>query len=142
MTMEIGHKFVQYIPDELEDGVLYVSLEWRTACHRCMCGCGSEVVTPLGPSEWRLIFDGETVSLDPSVGNWSFPCRSHYWITRSRVVWAAAWSEEQVERGRAVEHTARVRHYEARSERGAKMKAAEEQQREGIWARIKGWFGR
>ncbi|MFC4855982.1 DUF6527 family protein [Actinophytocola glycyrrhizae] len=27
----------------------------------------------------RRDFNGETVSLSPSIGNWSFPCRSHYY---------------------------------------------------------------
>lgn len=36
----------------------------------------------------------------PSVGNWSFPCRSHYWIDQSRIRWAGAWTDEQVEAGR------------------------------------------
>jgi len=29
------------------------------------------------------------VSLAPSIGNWSFPCNSHYWITGNEVRWAA-----------------------------------------------------
>ena len=33
------------------------------------------------------MFDGRTISLNPSIGNWSYPCRSHYWIKGNRVVW-------------------------------------------------------
>jgi hypothetical protein len=43
-----------------------------------MCGCGKKVVLPLHPTHGKLTYDGETVSLSPSVGNWSFPCESHY----------------------------------------------------------------
>ena len=49
-----------------------------------------EVVTPLNPAKWRLTERGGAVSLHPSVGNWSFPCQSHYWIDGNRVRWAAA----------------------------------------------------
>jgi len=41
------------------------------------------VVTPLSPTGWSLIFDGETVSLYPSIGNWNFPCRSQRLDRRS-----------------------------------------------------------
>lgn len=90
---KLSHKFVEYIPDTLEAGVIYVSIPHSTAAHRCCCGCGREVVTPLAPTDWKVIFDGESVSLNPSIGNWSFACRSHYWIVRNRVVWAEDWSE-------------------------------------------------
>jgi len=43
---------------------------------------------PLGPTDWKLTFDGESVSLYPSVGNWNFPCQSHYWIQENKVRWA------------------------------------------------------
>ena len=91
---KLNHKFVEFIPELLDDDVLYVSVVHGTAVHRCCCGCGREVVTPLTPGDWRLTFDGETVSLYPSIGNWNFPCRSHYWLTRNRVEWAPSWDEE------------------------------------------------
>ena len=86
--MRLRLEFVDYVPKQLDDGVLYVSIRFGTVVHRCACGCGEEVVTPLGPSEWTLTYDGRTVSLAPSIGNWSFPCRSHYWIDEGNVRWA------------------------------------------------------
>lgn len=94
------HKFVDVIPDDLEDGVLYVSMEFCTVIHRCACGCGNQVVTPISPTGWQITFDGEGVSLYPSIGNWSFDCQSHYWINGGRVEWAPKWTKEQIERGR------------------------------------------
>ena len=82
----LQHKFVEFIPESLEEGVLYITLEYSTALHKCICGCGNEVVTPLSPNDWKLIFDGKTVSLYPSIGNWRFPCRSHYWIEKNQIV--------------------------------------------------------
>ena len=51
-------------------------------------GCGGRVVTPLSPDDWRLTYDGDTVSLWPSIGNWAFACQSHYWIRSDQIVWA------------------------------------------------------
>ena len=92
----LSHRFVECIPDALEGGVLYVSIRHGTAVHLCCCGCRREVVTPLTPTDWKLIFDGETVSLFPSIGSWNLPCRSHYWITRNRIEWAENWSDWRV----------------------------------------------
>lgn len=96
----IRHRFVEQIPGSPEDGFLYVSIEYGTAVHKCCCGCGEEVVTPLSPTDWKLVYDGETVSLSPSIGNWSFKCQAHYWIIRNRVRWARSLSAEQIQEGR------------------------------------------
>lgn len=89
----LAHKFVTSVPEILEDGVLYISIEYATAIHKCCCGCGSQVVTPFSPKGWKLIFDGETITLRPSIGNWSFKCQSHYFITNSRVEWIPRWMD-------------------------------------------------
>lgn len=96
----ITHEFVEFIPSEREEGVLYVSTRFRVATHSCFCGCGRKVITPLSPAEWALIFDGASVSLVPSIGNWQSPCRSHYWIQRGHVRWAGQWTAAQIAAGR------------------------------------------
>ncbi|KQZ63428.1 hypothetical protein ASD54_03505 [Rhizobium sp. Root149] len=93
---QIRPEFVEFIPEKLEPGVLYVSRRYSTASHLCCCGCGMEVVTPLNPAKWGLTESNGTVSLNPSIGNWNFPCRSHYWISGNRVQWAAAMSAERI----------------------------------------------
>jgi Family of unknown function (DUF6527) len=93
--MKLSHKFVEFVPEVLEKNVLYVSITYGTASHLCCCGCGREVVTPITPTGWKLTFDGETVSLNPSIGNWNFPCRSHYWISNNRVEWAENWTKHK-----------------------------------------------
>jgi hypothetical protein len=105
------HEFVRSFPECLEEGVLYVSVEFGSAAHRCFCGCGQEVYTPLSPRDWMMIYDGEAVSLDPSIGNWSFRCQSHYWLERGRVTWARQWSVKQIERGRALDRIRKARHF-------------------------------
>jgi hypothetical protein len=98
--MKLAHKFVKNIPEKIENGIIYISMEYSTAIHKCCCGCGNEVVTPFSPTDWKLTFDGKTISLYPSIGNWSFGCRSHYWIINSEVKWAYKWNKKQIERGR------------------------------------------
>lgn len=95
-----AHRFVEQIPERLEEGILYISIQYATGMHLCACGCGHEVVTPLSPTDWEMTFDGETVSLTPSIGSWSLKCQSHYWIRRGRVRWARWMSREEIERGR------------------------------------------
>lgn len=96
----IQHKFVEFIPDAIEDGVLYISIEYCTAIHKCVCGCGNEVVTPLSPTDWEITFNGKTVSLSPSIGNWNFACKSHYWIIKNQIRLARRWKEWEIKDGR------------------------------------------
>jgi hypothetical protein len=92
----LRHTYVEYIPAKLELGVLYISRKYRTASHLCCCGCGLKVVTPLNPAQWKLTDYGQTASLFPSIGNWSFPCKAHYWIDHSRIRWASEMSEQKI----------------------------------------------
>lgn len=91
--------FVETFPTQLERGLLYVSATYSTAAHLCCCGCGKEVVTPLSRAQWVLTFDGH-VSLRPSIGNWTLPCRSHYVIDRGRVRWARSFSDAAIRSNR------------------------------------------
>jgi Family of unknown function (DUF6527) len=107
----LDYEFVEFIPDELKERTLYISIEYCTAVHKCCCGCGREVVTPLSPTAWKLTFDGKTVSLYPSIGSWSLPCQSHYFITENRAVWAPKWTKRQIARGRAREAISKKKYY-------------------------------
>lgn len=94
----ITPRFVEFIPDHLEDGVIYISERFRTCSHNCCCGCGEEVVLPLSPAEWQLSRDDDAVSLWPSVGNWDYACKSHYVIRWNRVRWAGSMTAQQIKR--------------------------------------------
>uniref|UniRef100_UPI002AD4C885 DUF6527 family protein n=1 Tax=unclassified Frankia TaxID=2632575 RepID=UPI002AD4C885 len=85
--LEVRHEFVEYIPEQLVPGVVYVSIPYATVTHQYCCGYGNEVNTPLAPGRWKLMFDGRSISLSPSIGNWSFSCQSHYWIERNQIEW-------------------------------------------------------
>ena len=93
----LQHKFIELVPDVLDEGVLYISIEYCSAIHKCVCGCGNEVVTPLSPKDWKLTFDGKSVSLSPSIGNWNFDCKSHYWITNNKIRVARRWEDWEID---------------------------------------------
>ena len=111
----IRAEYVDAIPATIADG---------TAVHKCCCGCGQEVVTPLGPIDWSVTVDGGAVSVYPSIGNWSFPCKSHYWINCGQIRWAEQWSEAQISYGRQRDRIAKQRQY-GEGEAGL-----------GFWARL------
>ncbi|QTV06742.1 DUF6527 family protein [Faecalibacter bovis] len=80
------NSFVEYIPSDLKQNVLYISMENSICIHLCACGCGEKVVTRLSPNDWDLYYDGKHITMYPSIGNWNFNCRSHYWIRDNRFV--------------------------------------------------------
>ena len=136
--------FVEYVPEQLVDGKLYLSIEFATAVHKCCCGCGHQIVTPLSPTDWRLIFDGVSVSLEPSIGNWSLPCRSHYWITNNHVRWAEQWSQAKVDAGRAFDRAAKAGHYNEPAEEQpatTPFASTDESPRNTWWTRLKARLG-
>lgn len=107
----LQHKFIEFVPEVLEEGILYISIEYCSAIHKCVCGCGNEVVTPLSPTDWKLTFDGKSVSLYPSIGNWNFDCKSHYWIRNNKIQHAFQWSEERIEEGRIFDAKAKKEYF-------------------------------
>ena len=142
----LRHEFVEYIPTDIKEGTIYVSIPFATAAHKCCCGCGNEVVTPISPTDWKLTFDGESISLDPSIGNWNFDCQSHYWIRRNRVRWAPRWSQAEIEAGRAHDRMTKTRYFDSAKAEAADMRegaggSAEVKTEEGLWRKLrKRWF--
>jgi hypothetical protein len=135
----LRHEFVEYVPEVLDEGVLYVNIRYATAVHLCCCGCGIEVATPLSPADWQLTFDGETVTLHPSIGNWSLPCRSHYWIRTNRVLWARQWTAREIAEARERDQSAAEMRF--RKTHGQPVDAVEPDDRkprihETLWQRI------
>lgn len=114
---------VEFMPAQLQPGVLYVSKKYRTAAHLCACGCGEKVRTQLGHLGWRLTNGRSGPTLYPSIGNWQKPCRSHYFIRDGRVLWQGDWTDEEVLDGRRIEEMRRDAHFQV--------------PREGWWWRFK-----
>lgn len=139
----ITHEFVDYVPTELDEGVLYISTRYTTASHLCACGCGLKVVTPIRPAQWHLLFDGDTVSLFPSVGSHQFPCRSHYFIRRGRIQWERPWSEERAEFGWRGDEADLANYYDLDDEREHTVATGAASDASGdIWRKLRGWLGR
>jgi hypothetical protein len=102
---------VQEVPAQLDPGKLYISIEYGSINHLCACGCGHEVVTPLHPARWAIYYNGDTISLWPSVGSVGLPCRSHYVIECNRVVWLAALSDRAARAGAKRDRSALAAHH-------------------------------
>lgn len=104
-TELVRPEYVEFIPRELESGVLYISRRFGTASHLCCCSCGTKIVTPLRKTEYTLVDWQGVVSLRPSIGNWNHPCQSHYWIIENQVIWASKMTREQIRHGREYDDT-------------------------------------
>ncbi|RVT73019.1 hypothetical protein EM858_19770 [Agrobacterium sp. CNPSo 2736] len=127
------------MPERLQAGVLYVSMDYATSAHSCCCGCGEEVIVPFTPTDWKMTFDGETISLRPSIGNWTLKCRSHYVIDRSKVIEAGPWSEEQIAAERRRDRAAKARFYEQPPKVEPPANPAPAKHQRSIWQRISAW---
>lgn len=87
MTNRMNIVFVDRVPATLRQDVLYICIECNVTVHLCACGCGEKVILPIHPDFWKITYDGETVSLSPSIGNFQYTCRSHYFIRNNRIIW-------------------------------------------------------
>lgn len=137
-------QFVESFPQKLEPGELYLAMEFATAAHLCACGCGNKVITPFSPTDWQMSFDGETVSLKPSIGNWTFKCRSHYWVRSGRIEWAGDMSQEAINAGRKRDAEAKARRQPSRPVDDLAPPSVPSQQSveaPSLISRLKKWLG-
>jgi Family of unknown function (DUF6527) len=104
---------VEYMPKQLEPGILYISEKFGAVAHLCACGCGTKIRTPLGPTEWSITQTRSGPSLWPSIGNWQQACQSHYIIRDGKIVWCGKWTPEQIAAGRLYEEERRKAYYDA-----------------------------
>lgn len=119
---------VEFMPNQLEPSVLYVSQKYRTAAHLCACGCGEKVRTQLGSLGWHFTKGSSGPTIYPSIGNWQKPCGSHYFIRNGRVLWQTSWSDEEVLAGRRAEEMRRDAYFQ--------------HQHGGWWGQFKNWMKR
>ncbi|MBD2432407.1 MULTISPECIES: DUF6527 family protein [Fischerella] len=146
----LTHEFVEYIPNDLKERTIYVSMAFATVVHKCCCGCGNEVVTPLSPTDWKLIFDGHSVSLHPSIGNWNFACQSHYWIRGNKVKWASQWSQEEINAGRFHDSLAKEKYFSSTKTldvhdaivSSREVEAGTGKPKRSLWQKLKRWLFR
>ncbi len=94
----IRPQYVEQLPDQMEEGVLYICEEFDLTAHKCCCGCGEDVYNKINPAKWRLTkMRNGSVSLYPSVGNWKYACKAHYWIHKNRVIDAGPMGARTIE---------------------------------------------
>ena len=132
---QIAPEFVDVIPRALDLGKLYVCCRYRAVKHLCACGCGAEINTPLHPTGWTLTCDGVSVSLSPSIGNWSEKCHSHYWIINNRVQWGSRLSRREISRTRRHRERHRNRYFSANARDATADPTNAEQGSIGTWIR-------
>lgn len=60
-----------------------------------------------------MTYNGEAISLHPSIGNWQLQCRSHYVIDRGRVIEAGQWTRSQVGAGQERDKRAKAAYFAA-----------------------------
>jgi len=141
----LNFELVDFIPEALEEGKIYISMVFATAAHKCPCGCGGEVITPFSPTDWKLTFDGNSITLYPSIGNWNFGCQSHYWIRNNKVILAQKWSKERIDAGRRqdkinkqsyFERTSQIIRDDTESHSGNKI----DKTKASFWSRLKKLF--
>lgn len=125
--------FVDAIPkaDAIQDDHLYISLKYNMTSHRCASGCGQLVPLPLSPADWSLSYDGDTVSLSPSIGNGVLACHSHYFIRNSQVVWASDMSATQAQQQQATDMELLRQQMDER---------AEKRRKQSLIKRVVAWF--
>lgn len=121
---------VEFIPKELDCYMLYVSERFKVAVHLCPCGCGTKIVTPLGLGEWTFSEHSGKATLDPSIGNWQIPCRSHYWIVDGDIHWSYPWTDKQIKEGWKRDQQKREQVY----------KKKEKSQKKSLWGKVKKWI--
>ena len=137
----LEHRFVDEMPkrEELEEGVLYIAIGFALAVHLCACGCHEKTITSFSPAEWSITYNGESVSLQPSIGNWSFDCRSHYWIKHDEIIWDKPFTDEMIAAARAGDTIAAERYYDRADEPGPD-EMVPERPAPSMWRRIRDWL--
>lgn len=146
-TEHLTPAFVEPFPATLEDGVLYISIEFCTCAHLCACGCGEEVVTALSPAQWAFTYNGRDVTLRPSVGSWTLQCQSHYIVDNGRVRWTRQFSRREITQNRERDRFALgiddgIENHVADTDRldNSEPGRSDAGRRVNRWARLRNWF--
>ena len=98
MIKYLTPEFVEFMPEKLLPGILYISRRFSSTNHLCACGCEEAAYIPVkfkgnnfaGSSKirdtWDIIVKDNQVTLFPSLHH-RFGCRSHYYIRNNIIEW-------------------------------------------------------
>ena len=92
--MKFRYQLVERIPNVMEEGTVYHTEEFEIAGLLCACGCGHRI-TLIVPDSHKVWDDGGYATIEPSVGVFDAPCRSHFVIRAGKVQWLPAFSGSQ-----------------------------------------------
>ena len=90
--VEVTPVFLEgFAPDweEMKEAHIYISYQYHSALHLCLCGCKDKVVTPLNSEAlpdhgWTITEDAQRrITMAPSIGNFQSACKLHYIITKN-----------------------------------------------------------
>ena len=95
--MRFRYQLVDRIPKQMEEGVVYHTEEFELAGLLCACGCGHRI-TLIVPDSHRVWDEDGYATIQPSVGVFDAPCKSHYVIRAGNVQWLPAFSGAQATR--------------------------------------------
>jgi hypothetical protein len=95
--MRFRYQLVDRIPKQMEERVVYHTEEFELAGLLCACGCGHRI-TLIVPDSHRVWDEGGYATIQPSVGVFDAPCKSHYVIRAGNVQWLTAFSSAQATR--------------------------------------------
>ena len=115
-AQEIRPRFVESIPPGRPPaGEFLISIKYGMGVLRCPCGCGNTMDVNIEPHRWSIKWDGEHISVCPSISSDWMGCRSHYWVRRNRIVWGYPISRTAEEKKEKEEAKARERIYKPKS---------------------------
>ncbi|WEX08943.1 DUF6527 family protein [Chelativorans sp. AA-79] len=92
--MKYRYLWVERIPTQMQEGVVYHTEEFELAGLLCACGCGHRI-TLLVPDSHQVWNEGGYATIRPSVGVFDAPCKAHYVITAGNVQWLPAFTSAQ-----------------------------------------------
>jgi len=80
--------YVDRLPmkSEMEAEKVYMAENKTQATHLCPCGCGTEILTPLGRGGYRALENSdESLTISPQIEH--SPCSNNYKLYKGYVIW-------------------------------------------------------
>lgn len=80
------------------------------------------------------------VSLRPSIGNWNYRCKSHYFITNNRVIWADKFTQKQIASVQAKDNFDKQKYIANKNKQGSNSEQDSDSWFSKLWLVIKSFL--